>query len=122
MWRALTDKGYWSGEVWNRDKAGRIFAELLTMSAVRDAEGNTQQYVALFTDITSIKEHESRLEQIAHFDMLTGLPNRVLLSDRLHQAMARPTGGINWWRWRILTWMASKPSTTSMGTTRATNC
>jgi diguanylate cyclase (GGDEF)-like protein/PAS domain S-box-containing protein len=89
MWRALTDKGYWSGEVWNRDKAGRIFAELLTMSAVRDAEGNTQQYVALFTDITSIKEHESRLEQIAHFDMLTGLPNRVLLSDRLHQAMAQ---------------------------------
>lgn len=89
MWRALTDKGFWSGEVWNRNKAGRIFAELLTISAVRDSEDNTQQYVALFSDITSIKEHESRLEHIAHFDMLTGLPNRVLLSDRLHQAMAQ---------------------------------
>jgi diguanylate cyclase (GGDEF)-like protein/PAS domain S-box-containing protein len=89
MRRALSDNGFWSGEVWNRDKSGRIFAELLTISAVRDAEGKTQQYVALFTDITSIKEHESRLEQIAHFDMLTGLPNRVLLSDRLHQAMVQ---------------------------------
>jgi diguanylate cyclase (GGDEF)-like protein/PAS domain S-box-containing protein len=89
MWAALAESGHWSGEVWNRRKDGEVFAEMLTISAVRDAQGNTQQYVALFSDITAIKEHQSQLERIAHFDALTNLPNRVLLADRLHQAMSQ---------------------------------
>ncbi|MDR3368399.1 EAL domain-containing protein [Rhodoferax sp.] len=89
MWRELTGPGHWSGEVWNRRKNGEVFAELLTISAVRDAQGKTQQYVALFSDITGIKEHQNQLEHIAHFDALTGLPNRVRLADRLQQAMAQ---------------------------------
>ena len=89
LWRDLKGLGHWSGEVWNRRKNGEIFAELLNISAVRDAQGKTQHYVALFTDITGIKEHQNQLEHIAHFDVLTGLANRVLLSDRLQQAMAQ---------------------------------
>ncbi len=89
MWADLHDKGHWYGEVWNRRKNGEIYAEILTISAVRDALGVTQQYVALFSDITALKEHESQLEHIAHFDTLTGLPNRVLLADRLRQGMTQ---------------------------------
>lgn len=89
MWDALTGQGHWSGEVWNRRKDGRLFAELLTTSAVRDERGMTQQYVALFSDITTIKDQQSQLERMAHFDALTHLPNRLLLSDRMHQAMAQ---------------------------------
>jgi len=89
MWRHLTEKGFWRGEIWNRRKSGEVFAEILTISAVRDSHNMTQHYVALCSDITPIKEHEEHLERIAHFDALTGLPNRVLLSDRLHQAMAQ---------------------------------
>lgn len=66
-----------------------MYAELLTISAVRDAHGKTQQYVALFSDITPMKAHQSQLEHIAHFDALTNLPNRLLLADRLQQAMAQ---------------------------------
>lgn len=88
MWRDLHGAGHWSGEIWNRRKNGEVYAELLNISAVRDARGIAQQYVALFSDITSIKTHQHQLERIAHFDALTNLPNRVLLADRLQQAMA----------------------------------
>ena len=89
MWRALAEKGDWSGEIWNHRKNGDLYAEILTISAVRDDEGETRNYVALFTDITSIKDHQQQLERIAHYDALTNLPNRVLLADRLHQAIAQ---------------------------------
>lgn len=89
IWRDLTEKDHWHGEVWNRRKDGEIYAVMQTISAVPDSEGNTQQYVALFSDITSIKEYEKRLEHIAHYDALTGLPNRVLLADRLRQGMVQ---------------------------------
>lgn len=87
MWRDLLDVGYWCGEIWNQKKDGRSFAGMLTISAVRDEQGNTQQYVALFSDITVLKEHESQLEQGAHYDALTALPNRALLADRLQQGI-----------------------------------
>ena len=88
MWSELLKNGHWSGEVWNRRKNGEMYAEMKTISAVRDEQGRIQQFVALFSDITPIKAHEQQLEQMAHFDVLTTLPNRVLLADRLHQAMA----------------------------------
>ncbi len=87
LWRELLALGYWSGEIWNRRKNGEVFAELMTISAIRDSQGDTVQYVALLSDITEIKEHQSELERIAHFDALTNLPNRIFLTDRLQQAM-----------------------------------
>ncbi|MCU7921940.1 MAG: EAL domain-containing protein [Candidatus Thiodiazotropha sp. (ex Dulcina madagascariensis)] len=87
LWRNLIEKGHWNGEIWNRRKNGEVYAELLTISAVRDSQGETQHYVALFSDISTQKAQQQQLEHIAHYDALTGLPNRVLLADRLNQAM-----------------------------------
>ena len=89
MWRALVKEGHWSGEIWNKNKSGEIFAEMLTITAVHDASGKLLQYVALFSDITQLKKHAQQLEHLTHYDLLTSLPNRVLLADRLHQAMAQ---------------------------------
>lgn len=87
MWQSLLNKGTWSGELWNRRKNGELYVEMKTISAVRDAQGYVTHYVGLGTDITTKKKHQEQLEHIAHYDILTHLPNRSLLPDRLNQAM-----------------------------------
>ena len=89
IWRDVESKGEWQGEIWNRRKSGEVFAELLSVVAVRDNHGLVKHYVCAFSDISVIKEHEADLDRIAHYDMLTGVPNRRLLGDRLDQAIAR---------------------------------
>ena len=87
MWRDLIEKSHWHNEIWNHRKNGELYAAMMTISTVRDEQGAPLQYVALFSDITAIKAHQSQLEHIAHYDALTNLPNRVLLADRLRQSM-----------------------------------
>jgi diguanylate cyclase (GGDEF)-like protein/PAS domain S-box-containing protein len=89
MWQSMLIDGHWSGEIWNRAKNGDLFAAMETITTVFDASGNPQHHVALMTDITPIKEQERKLEHIAHYDALTGLPNRAMLSEALREAMAQ---------------------------------
>lgn len=88
MWQTINTVGHWSGERWNRKKNGEVYAEWITISAITDDSGVVSHYVGISSDITLLKQHEEQLEHIAHFDALTGIPNRVLLIDRLKQAMA----------------------------------
>ena len=75
--------GHWQGEIWNRRKNGDIYPEWLTISAVYDDQRVVTNYVGVFSDISQIKKSESDLEKLAHFDSLTGLPNRLLFLSRL---------------------------------------
>lgn len=88
MASSLAIHGKYEGELWSRRKTGESYAGYLKVSVVRDADHNIQNYVALFADITSLRIKQEQLEHLAHFDALTDLPNRILLSDRLNQAMA----------------------------------
>ena len=89
MWQSLVRDGVWRGEIWNRKKSGEEYAELLAISSVKDAGGEVTHYVGVSSDITMIKEHQKRLEHLAHYDALTQLPNRVLLADRMQLALAQ---------------------------------
>ena len=90
LWYNLNTKGHWYGEVWNRHKNGEIYAVMQSINTVSDDnQTSPRKYVSLLSDITMIKEHENELEHIAHYDALTSLPNRLLLADRLYQAIAQ---------------------------------
>ena len=88
MWRAIAENGYWQGEIWNRRKNGEIYPEWFTASAVKDEHGNVTHYIGVFSDISEQRAARERIEYLAHYDVLTGLPNRT----RLQEMLAATTG------------------------------
>jgi len=88
MWNSINTQGGWHGEIRNRRKSGQLYVEWLSIKCVRDAHGVLTHYVAVFSDISERKASEERMHHLAHYDVLTDLPNRALLADRLTQAVA----------------------------------
>jgi diguanylate cyclase (GGDEF)-like protein/PAS domain S-box-containing protein len=84
---ALTSEMHWQGEIWNRRKNGEVFPEWLSIAAVRDEEASVSHYVAVFSDLTQRKAAERKIDHLAFYDILTDLPNRRLLLDRLQHAL-----------------------------------
>ncbi|MBF0583266.1 MAG: EAL domain-containing protein [Magnetococcales bacterium] len=89
MWNRLTQEGHWEGEVWDRRKGGEVFPKWVSISAIRNHSGLLTHYVAIFLDISDRKDAEQRLEQLAFYDALTSLPNRLFFRDRLAQAITQ---------------------------------
>ncbi len=87
MWAALTDGKTWRGELVNRRRDGTEYVEYAMISPVRMADGRVTNYLAIKEDVTEKKQAEARMQQLAHFDFLTGLPNQVLLKDRVAQSI-----------------------------------
>lgn len=85
----LRKQKFWSGEVFNKRKNGEVYPEQLDIAAVNHETNRVKYYVGIFSDITKIKQHEAYLQYAAYHDTLTGLPNRLLFSDRLSQAIAQ---------------------------------
>ncbi|WDG81025.1 EAL domain-containing protein [Pseudomonas chlororaphis] len=88
MFDSLNTTGEWSGEIWNRRKCGEIYPQWQTIRAIRNDDGQLSHYVAVFSDISAIKDSEHELAHLAHHDPLTDLPNRLLFTDRAEQALA----------------------------------
>jgi diguanylate cyclase (GGDEF)-like protein/PAS domain S-box-containing protein len=89
MWETLKTHGRWSGEMINRRKDGVVYSEWLSIAAVDGEFQGARRYVGLISDISDRKKEEEYIRRLAHFDSLTGLPNRVLFNDRLQRALVR---------------------------------
>ncbi|WP_130471974.1 bifunctional diguanylate cyclase/phosphodiesterase [Candidatus Magnetaquicoccus inordinatus] len=88
MWQTLLREDHWEGEVWDRRKNGEIFPKWISINAMRNSSGQLTNYVAIFLDISDRKDAEQRLEQLAFYDALTGLPNRLFFRERLTHSLA----------------------------------
>ncbi len=86
MYKSIVSAGQWSGEIWNRRKSGDIYPQWQSIRSIKDNRGTITHFVAVFSDISTIKHSEIELANLAHYDALTGLPNRLLFTDRAEQA------------------------------------
>lgn len=89
LWHSLFNEGRWCGEVSNHRKNGELYQEWLTITVVKNQEGQTVNYVGVFADITESKRSQHRLQELVNHDPLTGLPNRRLLNELLEHAIKR---------------------------------
>lgn len=89
LWNTVLTTGHWHGDVWDRRKDGGIYPKFLSISAIKNASKKLTNFIGIFYDNSERKTVEERLDHLAHFDALTGLPNRSLLLDRLEQAVER---------------------------------
>jgi diguanylate cyclase (GGDEF)-like protein/PAS domain S-box-containing protein len=89
IWQEVNNEGHWKGEAWSSKKNGKPYLQKLTITTVNDESGKLVYYVGIFSDITELKQAENQLQQMAHYDQLTSLPNRVLLADRLSRSLAQ---------------------------------
>ncbi|MDD3324852.1 MAG: diguanylate cyclase [Sulfurospirillaceae bacterium] len=89
MWQKLLQEGSFKGEIFNKNKDGKILPEIINISSIKDNSGNIAYYFAIYQSILEQKETEERLKYLAYYDSLTSLPNRFLFNDRLEQAIAR---------------------------------
>ena len=88
MWGNINDTGRWQGEIIDRRKNGESYPEWLSISTLRNSRGETTHYISVFADISERKAVERRITHMAQHDFLTGLPNRMLLLDRMAQAIS----------------------------------
>ncbi len=84
---AVDKNGFWQGEAWSRRKNGEIYPQWLSISSVRNEAGEVMRYIGIFSDITEKKLSEDRIHRLAHYDVVTELPNRALFMERLSQAV-----------------------------------
>lgn len=89
MWKAIERRGKWQGEIWNRRKSGEVYPEWLSITAVRETGSAITHYIGVFSDISELKRSEAHIHHLAHHDALTNLPNRLLMQERLNEALAQ---------------------------------
>ncbi|MGD2119234.1 MAG: EAL domain-containing protein [Chromatiales bacterium] len=89
IWETVSESGHWHGEILQRHKHGQVIPALMTINSVYDDGGKLINYVGIITDIAQLKKTEKELEHLAYYDVLTGLPNRMLFYDRLNHEISR---------------------------------
>ncbi|MHB8099356.1 MAG: PAS domain S-box protein, partial [Sulfuricurvum sp.] len=85
MWQELVQKDLWSSEIYSKRKNGEVYQSLLSVSTIKNKQGDVIYYLAVFCDISHLKQAKDQLKELTFYDKLTSLPNRTLFIERLSQ-------------------------------------
>lgn len=83
MWEDISNHGQWSGEITDRKKNSQRYTSEMQIIALHNDEGTLTNYISITNDVSKKKEQEKLIHNLAYFDALTGLPNRVLFEERV---------------------------------------
>lgn len=89
MWANINNYGFWEGEIWNRNKAGKVYPTLLTITKIVNRSDNMINYLAVFSDISFLMKEDKVKINLAFYDFLTKLPNRLLLEDYFKRMVSK---------------------------------
>lgn len=89
MWERIINDGYWEGEIWDKKRNGEVYPKWMSITTLKNGEGEIENYIAVSTDISKIKKAEADIHSLAYYDALTGIPNRTQFHERLGRAIVR---------------------------------
>jgi diguanylate cyclase (GGDEF)-like protein/PAS domain S-box-containing protein len=89
LWKELIQNSFWRGELYNTKFNGELIPLRVTITAIKDKNNIVTNYIAQYIDISEQKDRQQVLEYQATHDNLTGLPNRLLLLDRIERAITK---------------------------------
>ncbi len=88
LWETILKKGFWEGEIYNKKKNQEVFITKQSISVVHDSTNQIKYIISISRDVTQQKNNEEKIKYLAHYDVLTKLPNRVLFYDRFNHALS----------------------------------
>ena len=89
MWSSIKSQGSWAGEIWNRRKDGETYPQWQNLREIRDDSGEITHYIAIFSDLSKLRQSQDKLNYLANYDPLVDLPNRLLFRERAQQVLER---------------------------------
>ncbi|MCF6766720.1 sensor domain-containing diguanylate cyclase [Thiotrichales bacterium 19S3-7] len=88
MWENIDNFGFWEGEIWNRQKSGKLYPSLLTITKLKNSDKKVSNYLAVFSDISFLEADNTEKINLAFYDPLTKLPNRLALEDQFNKTIS----------------------------------
>ncbi len=88
LFATLTTQNFWEGELWHRNHAGTNLPCQASLVQVKDSEGQLTHIIGFFKDLSETFSARKRIEELAYTDTLTGLPNRLMLTERIEFAIS----------------------------------
>jgi PAS domain S-box-containing protein/diguanylate cyclase (GGDEF)-like protein len=83
LWHELISKGKWRGEITNKHHNGKLISQWMSITVIRDEQGEIQNYLSIISDLTELKSAQQQVVDMAFYDSVTQLHNKTYLEQQI---------------------------------------